>query len=121
MHPCIHDKLNASTDANPSSNYDILDKIISKDADTYMPSKRVKYNRHKHKKSQWITGGIIRSMTFRDKMYANMKHRPTPTNTQAHANIKTILKTYNNILRHSIEQAKTIILSAEANKIRKRY
>ena len=39
-------------------------------------------------------------------MYANMKH--TPTNTEAHANIKTNLKTYNKILRHSIEQAKTV-------------
>ena len=88
-HASIYDKLNTRTDANPSSNYDILDEIISQAADTCMPSKRVKYNRHKHKKSQWITGGIIRSITFRDKMYANMKHTPTNRPTEAHANIKT--------------------------------
>ena len=105
-HASIYDKLDSRTDANPSSNYDILDKIISQAADTCMLSKRVKYNKHKHNKSRWITAGIMRSLTFRDKMYANMKH--TPTNTEAHANIKTNLKTYNTILRHSIEQAKTI-------------
>ena len=79
-----------------------------------MPSKRVKYNKHEHKKSHWITGGIIISITFRNKMYSNMKH--TPTNTEAHANIKTNLKTYNTILRHSIEQAKTIYYQQKLTK-----
>ena len=59
-HASIYDKIDSRTDANPSSNYDILDKIISQAADTCMPSKRVKYNKHKHKTSQWITRGIIR-------------------------------------------------------------
>ena len=56
-HASIYDKLDSRPDANPSSNYDILDKIISQAADTCMPSKRVKYNKHKHKKSQWIKVG----------------------------------------------------------------
>ena len=56
-HASIYDKIDSRTDANPSSNYDILDKIISQAADTCMPSKRVKYNKHKHKKSQWIKVG----------------------------------------------------------------
>ena len=47
-------------------------------------------------------------------MYANMKH--TPTNTEAHANIKTNLKAYNKILRHSIEQAKTIYYQQKLTK-----
>ena len=47
-------------------------------------------------------------------MYENMKH--TPTNTEAHANIKTHLKTYNTILRHSIEQAKTIYYQQKLTK-----
>ena len=99
MHASIYDKLDSRPDANPSSNYDILDKIISQAADTCIPSKRVKYNKHKHKKSQWITGGIIRSITFRDKI-----------------NIKTNLKTYNKILRYSIEQAKTIYYQQKLTK-----
>ncbi len=40
-HASISDKLDSRTDANPSSNYDILDNIISQAADTCMPSKRV--------------------------------------------------------------------------------
>ena len=47
----IYDHLNCRTDANPCSNYDILDKIIAEAAGRYMPSKRVKYNKHKHNKS----------------------------------------------------------------------
>ena len=37
-HASIYDKLDSRTDANPSSNYDILDEIISQAADTCMPS-----------------------------------------------------------------------------------
>ena len=110
----IYDQLNCRTDANPCSKYDILDNIISEAADRCMPSKRVKYNKHKHNKSQWITGGIIRSIKFRDKMYANMKR--TPANTEAHVIIKTNLKTYNKILRHSIAQAKTIYYQQKLTK-----
>ena len=61
-----------------------------------MPLKRVKFDKHKHTKSIWITAGLIRSIKFRDKLYLKMKQ--TRTNSEAYANIKTNLKTYNKIL-----------------------
>ncbi len=35
----------------------------------HVPVKLVGYNRYKHKKSSWITYGIIRSINFRDKLH----------------------------------------------------
>ena len=69
-----------------------------------MPTKKVKYNKHKHKKSEWITKGIIKSIQFRDNLYLQMKR--TPPNTIAYTTIKTNLKTYNKILKNNIDQAK---------------
>ena len=43
-------------------------------------------------------------LKFRDKLYLKMKQ--TPTHSEAYANIKINLKTYNKILKRNIEQAK---------------
>ena len=38
-----------------------------------LPQKFVKFNKHKHKKSKWITNEIVRSMASRDRLYAKLK------------------------------------------------
>ena len=86
----IYDKLNTYVDANPNINYDILDNKISQIIKTCMPLKRVKFDKHKHTKSNWITAGLIRSIKFRDKLYLKMKQ--TPTHSEAYANIKINIK-----------------------------
>ena len=58
-----------------------------------MPQKKVKYNKYKHKKSKWITHGIIRSIKFRDNLYRRVK--ATSPNTDDDANKKNNLKVYN--------------------------
>ena len=71
---------------------------------TCMPLKRVKFDKHERKKSNWITAGLIRSIKFRDKLHLKMKQ--TPTHSEAYANIKINLRTYNKMLKRNIEQAK---------------
>ena len=71
-----------------------------------MPTKKVKINKHKHKQSKWITQGIIRSITFRDKLYLNMKL--SPKDTAEYTAIKINLKTYNNSLKRNIREAKIL-------------
>ena len=55
----IYDQLNTHVDANPNINYDILDNKISQIIKTCMPLKRVKFDKHKHKKSNRITASCI--------------------------------------------------------------
>ena len=71
-----------------------------------MPTKKVKINKHNHTKSKWIIQGIIRSISFRDKLYLKMKL--SPKDTAEYTTIKINLKTYNNILKRNIRQAKIL-------------
>ena len=57
-----------------------------------LPTKTIKYNKHKYKKSSWITQGIIRSITFRDKLYLKMKQ--TIIDTARYQVLKTNLHAY---------------------------
>ena len=69
-----------------------------------MPCKHVKYKKYKHKKTDWITSGIIRSIKFRDKLYQRLRN--TSTSETLYHTLKINLKTYNRILKQSIRRAK---------------
>ena len=103
-HANLDSKLDLCIDADPNINYDILELTITDAANKHLPTKAIKVNKHKHKKSNWITYGIIKSIKFRDRLY--MKLKKTATNTVSHDTISTNLKTYNKILKTSIRAAK---------------
>ena len=69
-----------------------------------MPTKIVKFNKYKHKKSMWITQGILRSIQYRDKLCKQLKL--THPNSSNYEIININLKTYNTILKHTIRAAK---------------
>ena len=96
--------LNKNPLADPNENYNILNNLIMKLKATHLPNKMIKFNRHKHKHSKWITQGIIRSITFRDKKYAMLKN--TSVNSADYLTLKTNLKVYNKILKQSISDSK---------------
>ena len=96
-HANFDSKLDLRIDADPNINYDILELTITDAANKHLPTKTSKVNKHKHKKSNWITYGIIKSIKFRDRLY--MKLKKTATNTASHDTISTNLKTYNKILK----------------------
>ena len=92
-----------------SSPYYPPDKIASvlKDKsylNKHMPIKKVKFNKHKHKKSNWITHGIIKSIKFRDNLFNRLKQMQQ--NSSAYINTKQNLVTYNKILKRLIHEAK---------------
>ena len=51
------------------------DKLQEK-YEKHLPAKLVKYNKHIHKNSKWITAGIIRSIKFRDSLNHRLKTTP---------------------------------------------
>ena len=101
----IYDSFDNSLATNPTQNLNILNHAISQAKRKHMPSRIVKFNKHKHKKSTWITNGILRSISYRDKL------KRLPSDSERHANIKVNLKTYQSILRRLIRDAKKILLS----------
>ena len=64
----------------------------------------MKFNRYRHKKSKWITNGILISIRYRDKLYKKL-HSVT-RDSPLYNNYKINLGTYNRILKQSIRSAK---------------
>ena len=59
--------------ADPNWNYNIIENTLSTLIEKYMPLHKFKFNKYKHKRSPWITSGILKSLKFRDKLYQSMK------------------------------------------------
>ena len=81
-----------------------MQEIINNKIKTYFPVRVVKFNKRKHKKSNWITKGIINSISFRDNMYRKLKQ--TSHDSQHFETLNINLRTYNKILKRNIKQAK---------------
>ncbi len=88
-------KLNLTQDLN--INYNSMHDVIQYAKTTHMPQKIVKFNKYKHKKSKWITHGVIKSIQTRDNMYR--KYKMTDPNSTNYYTLKTNLKTYNTVLK----------------------
>ena len=119
----LHDKLNKNLFADPTENYNLQSTKLSEAKQLHMPDKIVKYRKHKHKKSKWITIGILKSIKYRDNLFMKLKH--TDPNSANYLNLKINLKTYNNILKNSIRKAKqmyfTILFNKCKNDIKKTW
>ena len=90
--------------ADPNSNYTTLCNEILRSKNKHMPSKWVKFNKYKHKKSSWVTQGLLKSIKYRDKLYKRLQL--TDPNSANYDTININLKTYNGILKTSIRAAK---------------
>ena len=65
----IYDKLEQLNDSNPQDNYDRFITLINDAKEQHLPKKTVKFNKRKHKKSKWMTYGILKSINTKDKLY----------------------------------------------------
>ena len=65
----IMNKLDFTETACPNKNYGIMENVINTTYHKHLPTKKVKYNKYKHKDATWITQGIMNSIKFRDDLY----------------------------------------------------
>ena len=100
----MYDLLEKDLFTDPNRNYEIIENTINECKEKHLPTRTVKFNKHKHKNSVWITGGILRSIQFRDKLYLKLKK--TSRESQLYLTLKQNLKTYNTILNKLIIEAK---------------
>ena len=98
------DIINLMTFDNPDKNYDILETLLIQAIDRYMPMKKIRLNKYKHKKTEWITNGILKSIKFKDNLYKRMKL--SVIGTVEHTVLKHNLSVYNSILKRLIRKAK---------------
>ena len=100
----MYDMLDTQLHTDPTENLTTLNILISQAKDKHLPIKLVKFNKHKHKKSNWISIGIIRSITYRDKLYMRLKQ--VPIDSEMYTHLKTNLETYQVIQKRLIRNAK---------------
>ena len=89
---------------DPTKNLNILNNVISQAKNKHLPYRTVTCNKHKHKNSNWVTKGIVRSIKYRDKLYLQLKR--THVDSERHNILKFNLTTYQSILKRLILYAK---------------
>ena len=100
----ISSHLNSNLMVNPNSEYEKFDDIIQNFYHKHFPEKREKFNKYKHKISNWITSGIIKSIEFRDNLYK--KWKMSPHDSPDYSILGHNLKLYNKYLNQCIRTAK---------------
>ena len=81
----------------------ILNNVISQATNKHLPHRRDEFNKHKHKNYKLITKGIVRSISYRDKLY--LKLMRTPVDSERHSILKFNLKPYQSIFKRLIRDA----------------
>ena len=75
QHLNISNLLSNNLFADPNQNYNILSDILTTTIKKRTVLKTVKFKKHKHPKTPWITQEIIRSIKFRDNLHLQWKKR----------------------------------------------
>ena len=102
----LSDLVQATLMSDPNKSYNNLYQVLSKAKALHILIKQVKFDKKKHKKSPWITKGIIKSLTCRDKLYRSFKQ--CRVGTEVYNTLKTNLHTFNRILKPCISSAKKV-------------
>ena len=101
---CLVEQIDSDPNLDPNHNYNIIEKKLTEAKQKHLQCKKVKFNKHKHKKSLWITKAILRSIKRRDFLYRKLKE--TPSDSIEYEHRKNNVRNYNIILRRSIFIAK---------------
>ena len=68
-----YNKLYKHQNEDPNLNYNIMHEEIMRAKNKYMPIKIMKFYKYKHKKSTWITQGLLKYIRYRDTLYKQLK------------------------------------------------
>ena len=109
----IMTKMDLDLRSDPNSNYKLLESEIINANSQFMAIKVVKFKKYKHKRNNWITHGIIKSIKYRDNLYKQVKM--TNANSSQYDVLRSNLSTYNAILKSSIRLAKKTYVMKQFN------
>ena len=58
----LFEQISTNTSADPNTNFENFMNVLSQAKQKCMPKKLVKFDKKKHKKSPWMTNGILKSI-----------------------------------------------------------
>ena len=102
----IYHRMHQPLDTDPNDIYEIFITHFQLAKDKHLPMKSVRYQKRKHKKSKWMTTGILNSINTKDGLYKTLLK--TGTNNDDYRVAKANFKRYRDILRNSIKRAKML-------------
>ena len=73
MNSNLMTKMDLTLLSDPNPNYNLLESEIINANNKFMAIKIVKFKKYKHKRNNWITHGIIKSIKYRDNLYKQVK------------------------------------------------
>ena len=89
---------------DPNVNYEKLHTIITECKNKYLPTKKVRFNKYKHKISPWITYGLIESTKHRDQLLSKL-HALNPRDPKF-SKLEDELKKFSALLQNCKRKAK---------------
>ena len=60
----ILDKLDKGSDNDPNNNSELFEQLIKYAREKHIPRVKVRYLKKKHKRSKWLTNGILNSINI---------------------------------------------------------
>ena len=107
-------KLNRDIFSNPNVTYAVIESNLTECISNHLPTKKVKFNKYKHKKTSWITFGLLKSLHVRDNMYRRWKSKPP--SSQLYETLKIKFQKYSSEVDKLIRLAKIDFYQKEFNK-----
>ena len=101
----IYDKLNQNINESPEDNYNRFAHLVNSAREKHLSTKIVKYNKRKHKKSCWMTYGILESINNKNKLYKRFI-QTDKNNIERFNTLKNEYHIYRARLRRTIREAK---------------
>ena len=89
---------------DPTENYIQIEEVCTTAQDKHLKPTLVRFRKRKHKLCPWMTRGILRSISVRDKLYKNLKC--LDPHSDEYKNVEISFKTYRSILQRNIRLAK---------------
>ena len=68
----IYDQIDKQLTNDPNAKYELFNGLLNNARAKHLPKKRVKYQKKLHKKSTWISNGILNSINKKDKLYKTL-------------------------------------------------
>ena len=101
----IFDELNQNINDSPEDNYNKFASLLNHAREKHLSIKLVKYNKKRHKKSCWMTNGILESINTKYKLY-KIFIQADKTNVDRFNTLKSDYQAYRARLRKTIREAK---------------
>lgn len=109
-------KINNDIFGDPRVTYNIINAEINEKIKEFLPTRKVKFNKYKHKKSAWISNGLLHSIRTRDNLYRRWKSKDQ--NSLDYLILKGSFEFYSEYTNKAIKQAKILYYQKEFEKFK---